>query len=306
MSPEKTTPTVSTHRFVVRAEHAGKRLDVVLAEHVPELSRRRARLLIAAGAVAIDAQRVLVQSRTVAAGQEITCHLQSFSFERSEPLDQRLILHEDKALLAIDKPAGMPSHPTSARKLGTALQLAEEALRQRDGVKVPLWPLHRLDAPTSGVLLFAKTQSAARAVNQNLARRRVSKRYLAVVAGLPSPAEGEIRLALAEGHLRTEASASGKEAITRYRVLEELSDSSLLELEPLTGRMHQLRVHLAAVGHPILGDTKYGSEGHGEAPTRLLLHASRIALPHPVGGEPFAVESPLPADFRSFLERGRG
>jgi 23S rRNA-/tRNA-specific pseudouridylate synthase len=150
-------------------------------------------------------------------------------------------------------------------------------------------------------LLFAKTQAAARAVNQNFARRRVTKRYLALVRGVPAAPSGEIRLPLAEGHLRTEAAAGGKEAVTRYEVLEAFADTALLSIEPLTGRMHQIRVHLAAIGHPVVGDTKYAREAEAPSPARLMLHASSLALPHPIGGRPFVVESPLPEDFR----RGR-
>jgi 23S rRNA pseudouridine1911/1915/1917 synthase len=305
MNCEKTTSSVSSHRLLVRAEEAGKRLDLLLAERVPELSRRRARLLIGAGAVWIDGRRVLVQSRPVAAGQEVVCHLQSFTFRTTETSEPLTVLYEDDALLAVDKPAGMPSHPTYARKLGTALQVAEEQLRRREGRKVLLWPLHRLDTATSGVLLFAKTQAAARAVNQNFARRRVAKRYQALVAAVPAAASGEVRLALAEGHLRTEASTSGKEAVTRYQLLEAFADTALLEIEPLTGRMHQIRVHLAAIGHPVLGDTKYGREAERGAAPRLMLHASSLELPHPIGGRPLVIESPLPQDFRASLARLR-
>jgi 23S rRNA pseudouridine1911/1915/1917 synthase len=305
MADEKTTSPVSTYRLVVRAEEAGRRLDLLLAEHIPQLSRRRARALIAAGAVSIDRRRVLVQSRLVAAGAEVVCHLQSFPPAESAPLEPSRIVHEDDVLLAIDKPSGMPSHPTFARKAGTALQLAEELLRRRERRKVRLWPLHRLDTATSGLLLFAKTQAAARAVNQNFARRRVAKRYLALVARVP-PTEGEIRLALAEGHLRTEPSHHGKEAVTRYRVLEALSaHAALVELEPLTGRMHQLRVHLAAIGHPVLGDAKYGGSDAGSA-ARLMLHASRLELPHPADGQPLVLASSLPEDFAVVVAAQRG
>jgi 23S rRNA pseudouridine1911/1915/1917 synthase len=300
MGREKTTPSVASHRFVVVAEDAGKRLDVLLAERIPELSRRRARVLIGAGAVSVEARRVLVQSRSVAPGQEIVCHLQSFDFPRSAALDASAILHDDRSLLAIEKASGVPSHPTFARKLGTALQMTEELLRARAGSKVPLWPLHRLDTDTSGVLLFAKTKAAARAVNQNFARRRILKRYVALVAGVPSPENGEINLAIREGHLRSDVARDGKDAVTRYRTLERLENAALLELEPLTGRMHQLRVHLAAIGHPIVGDPKYGG-ARGRPASRLMLHASRVDLPHPDGGMPFAVESPLPEDFRVAL-----
>ncbi len=307
MDPQNTTRPVATHRFVVPAEDGGKRLDLILAERVPELSRRRARVLIAAGAVSVDRHRVLVQSRPVRAGQEVVCHLQGFAGSAEPGPEALTILHEDEALLAIDKPSGMPSHPTYARKLGTALQIAETMLRRRAGVKVPLWPLHRLDVATSGVLLFAKTQPAARAANQNFARRRIGKRYVALVAGVPDPREGEVRLALSEGSLWTETSVAGKDAVTAYRVVDALPASALVELTPETGRMHQLRVHMAAIGHPILGDPKYGVDRLAALPAapRLMLHASWIELPHPIGGAPLAIESPCPADFLAEVERRR-
>lgn len=294
MTDEKTTRPVAAERMTVGDDEEGLRLDVFLALRLPEVSRRRARVLVAAGAVSIDGRRVMVQSRTVHAGQAVVCHVQDLPSGAAEALDPRSVLHEDEALIAIDKATGVPSHATLARRRGSAIQLTEELLRRREGRKVPLWALHRLDAPTSGVLLFAKTQAAARAVHQNLSRRRVRKEYLAIVSGTPEPPEGEIALPLLEGHLRTEVSPAGKEATTRYRVVESRGDAALVALSPETGRMHQLRVHLAAIGHPIAGDAKYG----GAPAARLLLHASRIELPHPIGGAPFAVESPPPADFR--------
>jgi 23S rRNA pseudouridine1911/1915/1917 synthase len=294
MTDEKTTRPVVAERMTVGDDEDGERLDVFLARRLPEVSRRRARVLVAAGAVSVDGRRVMVQSRTLHAGQAVVCHVQDLPPGAAEALDPAAVLHEDESLIAIDKPCGIPSHATLARRRGSAIQLTEELLRRRAGSKVPLWALHRLDVPTSGVLLFAKTQAAARAVHQNLSSRRVRKEYLAIVAGTPEPPEGEIALPLLEGHLRTEVSPAGKEARTGYRVVERRGDESLVELSPETGRMHQLRVHLAAIGHPIVGDSKYGGRPGG----RLLLHAFRIELPHPIGGGAFAVEAPPPADFR--------
>jgi 23S rRNA pseudouridine1911/1915/1917 synthase len=300
-------PRVRTARFVTGSEDGGKRIDQLLAERVPELSRRRARILVAAGSVSIDGRRSLVQSRRVAPGQVIVCHDQPFASATVEALDPALVVHEDDALLAIDKPAGVPSHPTLARRQGTALQLVEEWLRRRAGRKVPLWPVHRLDADTSGVLLFAKTREAARALAQNLARRRVRKRYLALVRGVPDPAAGEIALAISEGHLRSAVSDSGKEARTRYRMIERRDHggvaAALLEVEPLTGRMHQIRVHLAAIGHPVIGDRKYGAAAPPGSPQRLCLHAASLELPHPLGGRPLRIDSPPPREWGQVLNR---
>jgi 23S rRNA pseudouridine1911/1915/1917 synthase len=289
------TTAVRTVRVVVRAEDGGLRLDQVLAARVPDLSRRRARFLVAAGSVYVDGRRASILSRRLDAGQEVVCHLHGMPAEAvRRALDAALLLHEDSALVAIDKPAGVPSHPTLARRAGTALQLLEELCRGRAGEKVPLWPLHRLDTDTSGVLVFAKSKRAARAIHQAFARRYVRKRYVAVVAGVPDPPEREITLPLVEGHLRTTASESGKEATTRYRVLEPRGDRALVELEPATGRMHQIRVHLAAIGHPVVGDRKYGP---GLPAERLFLHASSLELPHPDGGALLVIESPPPREF---------
>lgn len=233
---------VEVHRFVVRAEDSGKRIDQVLAERV---------------------------------------------------------LHEDRSIIAVDKPAGIPSHATLARRQGSAMQLVEELLRRRSGGKQPVWPLHRLDTATSGVLVFAKSARAARATSRGFAERRIRKRYHALVHGVPVPAAGDIALPIVEGSLRSDVAAHGKEATTRYRVLEDIGAIALVELEPLTGRMHQLRVHLAAAGHPVVGDDKYGREP--ERAPRLFLHASRIELPHPDGGRMLTVEGPLPAEFEAAM-----
>ena len=301
MAGENTTTPVTAHRFVVRAEDSGKRMDVLLAERIPEISRRRARRLLAAGSVSLDGRRTLVLSRRVAAGQEVLCHVQEFTSARPPALKAERILHEDRSLVAIDKPAGAPSHPTLARREGSALQLTEELLRRRAGEKIPLWPLHRLDTGTSGILVFARSQRAARAMSQNFARRQIHKRYIALVAGVPEPREGEIGARLLEAHFRTQVAPEGKEAVTRYRVLEAYPRAALVEIEPLTGRMHQIRVHLATIGHPVLGDTKYGKA----AATRLFLHASRLELPHPEGGRLLVIESPLPAEFQAAIEELR-
>lgn len=296
MREEKTTRR--PERFVVRAEEAGERLDVLLAARVDGLSRRRARALIGAGSVFLGDRRVRVHSRRVAAGQEVVCHENPFATLRNEALDGSLVLHEDQSLIAIDKPPGVPAHPVRARHQGTASQLVGEWLRRREDRKVPLWPVHRLDTGTSGILVFAKTRAAARAFSQNLARRRVAKRYLALVASPPVPPEGTIRLALEKGAGRSTVGEAGKASVTAYRTLRSGSRATLLEVSPETGRMHQIRAHLAAVGHPVLGDAKYG----GPPARRLFLHAARLELPHPDGGRPFAIESPMPADWEAVLD----
>ena len=291
MADEKTTKEIERFRFTADATDDGERIDVVLARHVPGLSRRRARLLLAAGSVYLDGTRVQVLSRRIRRGARLECHDNPFASDATEALDPSRLLYEDDALVAIDKPPGTPSHPTRARRQGTALQLLEEHLRRREGRKIAVWPVHRLDAGTSGVLLFARTREAARVLGERFARREVRKLYVALVRGRPEPPEGEITLALREGPLRSDVTSTGREARTRYRSLATRDDSTLLEIEPETGRMHQIRVHLAAVGHPIVGDAKYGGPPH----PRLCLHAARLEVVHPHGDRRCVIESPVPA-----------
>lgn len=207
------------------------------------------------------------------------------------------VLHADETLLVLDKPAGLLAAP--GRGADKQDSLYTRVLQS--------WPearlVHRLDMDTSGLMVFARGLSALRLLHAAFRERTVHKRYIAVVAGRPEPAQGEIRLPIAADWpnrpLQKIDAGAGKPSCTRYRVMEESGaagpDTGLpgarggaavrtrLELEPVTGRSHQLRLHLSAIGHPILGDPFYGGEAAGAAP-RLLLHASELALVHPLSG----------------------
>jgi tRNA pseudouridine32 synthase/23S rRNA pseudouridine746 synthase len=204
------------------------------------------------------------------------------------------VLHADAALLVLDKPAGLLSVPGR----GADKQDCLSARVQR------LYPdaliVHRLDMATSGVMVLARGVAAQRALNQAFAERRVSKRYLAIVDGqMQSPAEDwavidlPIRVDWPNRPLRIVDHENGKPCVTRWRVLayNKTEGTSRIELEPVTGRSHQLRVHLQVQGHDILGDTLYGSSRTQAMSKRLLLHASSIELSHPVTGEPMRFAS---------------
>jgi 23S rRNA pseudouridine1911/1915/1917 synthase len=200
------------------------------------------------------------------------------------------ILFEDESVIAVDKPAGLLTVATDAEKSETAFRHVAARLPQRPCV------VHRLDRETSGVLLFAKS-IASRDELQH-AWERVEKTYLAVVCGVPASAAGVIDIHLVETKslkVRTAgpSESSAKHAVTRYRVLTTRGPLSLLEVTILTGRKHQIRVHLAGLGTPIMGDTLYGAAL--DPARRLGLHAHRLAFPHPVTGVRVEVESPLPA-----------
>lgn len=277
--------------FRVPKELHGVRLDAVLAALDPRLSRRRAKDLIERGAVYLDGRRCRLCSRLVEAGASVEVEASG-----GRPLLETVpaeVLWQGEGVLALAKPAGVPAVPTRESVAGTLLHAAARRL----GLPLrSLHPLHRLDAATSGVFLAALEASAAALLGEAFAQGRVEKVYLAVVAGIPSPKEGVWEWPLSEPRDgRVTVEPGGRSARTRYRVLEERGETSLLELRPETGRTHQIRVHAATAGHPVLGDRKYGGDWAERSP-RLLLHALRVSFPLPSGAVQ-VVEAPLPEEF---------
>lgn len=216
------------------------------------------------------------------------------------------VLFEDEELLAVDKPAGLVTHPAYKHPDGTLCDavFARQAAR---GERRP-WLLHRLDRETSGVVLFAKTERARRAVVRQFERRTVGKRYLALVDGMPDPPDGLIEAPLARDpsdRRRVITDRAGKPAATYYRVIGTNAGHALVRAEPRTGRTHQIRAHLALLGAPIEGDRQYLPEhGAGVAQaSRTMLHAWQLALRYPATGEPFTVTAPPPPDFLAAASR---
>jgi tRNA pseudouridine32 synthase/23S rRNA pseudouridine746 synthase len=203
-----------------------------------------------------------------------------------------MIVHADDHVVVADKPAGLPSVPGRPAELHDCLWHRVRA-RYPDALVV-----HRLDMATSGLVLFARGAAAQRTLGTAFATHRIGKRYVAVVAGRVAAERGEIDLPLAADWPRRPRQVvdheRGKASLTRYTVLERGVASTRLELEPLTGRSHQLRVHLAALGHPILGDALYAGAAAQAAAPRLLLHASGLAFEHPDGGERVVYTSAVP------------
>ena len=208
-------------------------------------------------------------------------------------------LYQDEHLIAIDKPPGLLSVSTDRQRERTALALVRASLA-RPGRPARLWPAHRLDRETSGVLLFARSREVCETVRA--AWDRATKTYLAVVEGHPRPAAGAIEQPLWEDRalfVHVGRRPGAKQARTRYRTLATPPGRALLELELDTGRRHQIRVHFAWLGHPVLGDARYGHGG-----PRLWLHARRLVLPHPVHGRGLSIEAPAPGAFARLLAGG--
>ena len=212
-------------------------------------------------------------------------------------MNEPSVLYEDRELIVVDKPAGM----ATAAGGGIEDDASLHAWVSRH-VGGRTFIVHRLDRGTSGAIVFAKTAEAHRRLSQAFESREVGKRYLAVVDGHVARASGEIADPLrAFGSGRVGVDPKGREAVTRYRRLERLQDADLLEVEPLTGRRHQIRVHCFAVGHPVLGDTRYGANRPVGGAPRLMLHAVELQLPG-VDGEPLIVRADPPPDFDAVLD----
>lgn len=218
------------------------------------------------------------------------------------------VLHEDPHVLVLNKPAGLSSQ--GGRIRAHTLDDLLWAFARSNGKRPEL--VHRLDRDTSGVILAAKTKPAAGFLGKALAARRFRKTYVALVAAAPEPRSGEIQAALRREEIGREAYVrvcaedhpDARPALSRYRTLSESPDAALVELEPVTGRMHQLRVHLASIGRPIAGDVRYGGALRlgGGAVSRLMLHARALSFPHPEGGAR-TVLAPAPEDFQQTAAR---
>jgi 23S rRNA pseudouridine1911/1915/1917 synthase len=305
--------TVRLHATIPPAA-AGRRLDQVLAELFPDYSRSRLQTWIRAGQVRIDGRPGRPRD-PVAGGEEVVVEAAAAADTRwlAEALPLQVV-YQDRDLLVIDKPAGLVTHPAAGNWSGTLvnglLHLAPElAALPRAGI------VHRLDKETSGLLVVARTLQAHQALVAALARRDVRREYLAVVHGVPTGG-GSVDAPIGRHPVertRMAVVAGGRPAVTHYRVAERFRANALLDVRLETGRTHQIRVHLAHVRHPLVGDPAYGGRPRlprGATPElrallqgfpRLALHAARLALAHPRSGEPLAWEAPLPADLAGLL-----
>lgn len=294
---------MTARRATVGPEHAGERVDVVAAR-LFSLSRAKAKELFEAGLVRVDGRRAK-KGMVVQAGQALDVELPEVGAALApEPSAALQVLREDGTLLFLDKPAGVPCHPLEPGEQGTVAnalvarypECAQASEDPREGGLC-----HRLDVETSGVLLAARTKEAWQAVRAAFDAREVDKHYLALVQGpLADDGEIDVPLAHAKDHVRPALTGGGREAVSRFRVLARRGALALVEVQILTGVLHQVRAHLACVGAPLVGDARYGGPDAKDL-GRFFLHAARLGLRHPDTGAQLEVRSPLPPALRAAL-----
>jgi 23S rRNA pseudouridine1911/1915/1917 synthase len=302
--------------LTVSREFAGWRVDRFVALRIPRLSRTRVQRILERFAFD-DEGRPFKSSRALREGERVTI----FKPPPDEPDVPRSfgVAYEDEWFLAVDKPPGLPVHPTARYLHNTLTGLLDERYG-RAGRPVLV---HRLDSETSGLVLCARTPEAERAAKRLFAKREVRKTYLAVVRGVLDPPAGRVEAPIGpdrESAIRVKMGCRdpyGLPALTEYRMLETRGGYCLVEARPRTGRQHQIRVHLAHIGHPIVGDKMYGPDEslfleyveHGPSADlarraghrRQALHAARLELTHPFTQASLVVESPLPRDLADLL-----
>ena len=310
MSPPVAEPASSEDVLSLTLEQEGERLDKALAAQLEDVSRSAIQRLIKEGAITVNGQTSKASYR-VEAGDAILVRLPQEEPQEIIPQDIPLhIVYEDASLLAIDKPAGLVVHPAPGHRSGTlvnavlahAPEVAEVGPANRPGI------VHRLDKETSGLILIAKDSATHQALQQQFRRRQVSKTYLALVEGNVQPPEGIIDAPIGrDPHHRQKMTVihQGRRARSQYKVIEIFPEQTLLEVYPRTGRTHQVRVHLAWLGYPIVGDTIYGHRNQPLLESRHFLHAAGIRFLHPATDEPMTLEAPLPAELSTVLDQLR-
>jgi 23S rRNA pseudouridine1911/1915/1917 synthase len=317
-----TSPTArdgGTRRIelTVPGNRRGDRLDQALTALLPDLSRAAVQRLIRGGHITLDG-RAVRSARRLSGGEHIEVEIPAAEPSTLEPEERTLdVLHEDADLLVINKAAGMTVHPGAGRTSGTLVNALLHHCRDLSGIGGVERPgiVHRLDRETSGVLVVAKNDRTHRDLAAQFKARQVQKTYRALVWGVPRAARGLVDAPIgrhATVRVRMAIRADGRPARTSWEVIEKLGPMALLEVRPETGRTHQIRVHLASLGHSIVGDRLYGGRrdpGTVQAELRtglegydgLALHALRIEFRHPRTAQRLSVEAPVPGSLVSLI-----
>ncbi len=304
--------------YTVTDKHTGKRLDIYVAHYEPHISRSRIQTLIRDSLILVNG-RTEKPGYKVKSGEQVTVHQPERKTHDVLPEAIPLyVIYEDPHFVVLNKPPGMVVHPAPGNYTGTLVNALlyhygslpvpaagpQGSGRERAGI------VHRLDKDTSGVMVVARTQEALRALSSQFKNRIVKKKYLALVAGVIKKGSGTIEAGIGR-HVKERKKISvhthsPREATTVFVVKERYRDATLLEVEIKTGRTHQIRVHMAHIGHPVLGDAVYGGRAakiDGDRVTRQMLHAESLSLLHPETGHPMTFSAPPPADMQEIIAK---
>jgi 23S rRNA pseudouridine1911/1915/1917 synthase len=308
---------IQTIEVRLQPGQAGWRLDRALAAAAPTLSRERLKALIRGGAVELAGALVRDPATKVKGSEALRIAVPEPRPARNEAQDIPLIVvFEDEHLLVVDKPAGLVVHPAAGNLDGTLVNaLLHHCGGSLSGIGGVARPgiVHRIDKDTSGLLVVAKTDVAHEGLAKQFAAHSIDRRYLAIVDGVPTRSGGSIDAPLARSATNRKKIAivegsRGKRAVTHWRRLKPLRDAALIECRLETGRTHQVRVHMASIGHPLLGDPVYGRAGKGNAKLlkelgfpRQALHAAELGFTHPVTKDRLSFASPMPSDMQELF-----
>lgn len=311
--------SMATGEIITGTLPGGVRLDKALAD-ASGLSRERVKALMAEGRVTVSGKPAAAASTRTNDGQPYAIAVPPVADAAARPEEIPLVIaYEDAHLIVIDKPAGMVVHPAAGNPDGTLVNaLLHHCHGQLSGIGGVARPgiVHRIDKDTSGLLVVAKTTPAHEGLARQFADHTIHRRYLAVCAGHPSPAEGTIegRIGRSDANRKKmailhEKSPRGKHAVTHYRTLERLDHCALIECRLETGRTHQVRVHCASIGHPLVGDPVYGRTPKALRPllertgfARQALHAASLGFIHPITGDRCEFHAGLPADIQELID----
>lgn len=298
---------------MVPPEKKGERLDIFLAGHPKIPSRSFAQHLIARGLVKVDG-RLVHKHHRILPGEKVEIVMPPPEELELVPEEIPLkIVYEDNDLIVVSKPAGMVVHPSAGHGRGTLVHalLAHSATLSAIGGRVRPGIVHRLDKGTSGLMVIAKNDESHQSLSVQLSERKLKRSYLALVYGRVKGDQGHIDVPIGRSFRQQKMAVGGRasrEAVTRFKVLERIDNYSLLEVRLETGRTHQIRVHMAYIKHPVVGDPEYGGAKVGKelGLERQFLHSSGLTLIHPRTGEVLSFEDPLPDDLQRVLTKLRG
>jgi 23S rRNA pseudouridine1911/1915/1917 synthase len=309
---------IQTIEVRLEPAHAGWRLDRALAASVPTLTRERLKALIRSGAVDAGATALRDPAHKVRGDEELRVAVPEPEPAHNEPQDIPLrVVFEDEHLLVVDKPAGLVVHPAAGNRDGTLVNaLLHHCGGSLSGIGGVARPgiVHRIDKDTSGLLAVAKTDVAHEGLAKQFAAHSIDRRYLAIVSGVPKAPDGTIDAPLARSAANRKkiaivAAGRGKRAVTHWRRVTALRDAALVECRLETGRTHQVRVHMASIGHPLVGDPVYGRAGKTHRKVlnelhfhRQALHAAELGFTHPVTKQRLSFASAMPADMQQLFK----